>query len=88
MQEAVATPWFRANFREWFLTTDHKKIGILYGLTSLLFFVVAGLMGMVIRLELTQPGLQFVSPDLYNYLLTGHGAVLLLWWAIWQWQYL
>ena len=85
MQEAVATPWFRANFREWFLTTDHKKIGILYGLTSLLFFVVAGLMGMVIRLELTQPGLQFVSPDLYNYLLTGHGAVLLLWWAIAFW---
>ncbi|MDP6653312.1 MAG: cbb3-type cytochrome c oxidase subunit I, partial [Gammaproteobacteria bacterium] len=85
MQEAVATPWFRASFREWFLTTDHKKIAILYGLTSLLFFVVAGLMGIVIRLELTQPGLQFVSPDLYNYLLTGHGAVLLLWWAIAFW---
>jgi len=85
MQEAVATPWFRASFREWFLTTDHKKIAILYGLTSLLFFVVAGLMGIVIRLELTQPGLQFVSPDFYNYLLTGHGAVLLLWWAIAFW---
>ena len=85
MQEAVSTPWFRASFREWVLTTDHKKIAILYGLTSLLFFAVAGLMGLVIRLELTQPGLQYVSADFYNYLLTGHGAVLLLWWAIAFW---
>jgi cytochrome c oxidase subunit 1 len=86
MQQAVAaTPWFRASFREWILTTDHKKIAILYGLTSLLFFAVAGLMGLVVRLELSQPGLQYVSPDLYNYLLTGHGAVMLLWWAIAFW---
>ena len=42
-------------------------------------------MGMVIRLELTSPGMQYVSPDFYNYLLTGHGAVLLLWWAIAFW---
>ena len=85
MAEAVATPWFRASFREWIFTTDHKKIAILYGLTSLLFFSVAGLMGLVIRLELTEPGVQYVSPDLYNYLLTGHGAVMLLWWAIAFW---
>ena len=87
MSEALANPnpWFRASFREWILTTDHKKIAIMYGLTSLLFFAVAGLMGMVIRLELTQPGVQYVDPDLYNYLLTGHGAVMLLWWAIAFW---
>ncbi|MBI5911721.1 MAG: cbb3-type cytochrome c oxidase subunit I, partial [Betaproteobacteria bacterium] len=82
---AVSTPWFRASLREWILTTDHKKIAILYGLTSLLFFAVAGLMGLLIRLELSQPGLQYVSPDFYNYLLTGHGAVMLLWWAIAFW---
>ncbi len=85
MQETVATPWFRASFREWVLTTDHKKIAILYGVTSLVFFAVAGLMGLVIRLELTEPGIQYVSPDMYNYLLTGHGAVMLLWWAIAFW---
>ncbi len=88
MHQAVATgptPWFRASLREWLFTTDHKKIAVLYGMTSLLFFVVAGLMGLVIRLELAQPGLQFVSPDTYNYLLTGHGAVMLLWWAIAFW---
>jgi cytochrome c oxidase subunit 1 len=85
MQEAVATPWFSANFREWILTTDHKKIALLYGMTSLVFFAVAGLMGLVMRLELTQPGLQYVTLDQYNYLVTGHGAVLLLWWAIAFW---
>jgi cytochrome c oxidase subunit 1 len=85
MQEAVATPWFGANFREWILTTDHKKIAILYGLTSLVFFAVAGLMGLVMRLELTEPGLQYVTADQYNYLVTGHGAVQLLWWAIAFW---
>ncbi|OGW59914.1 MAG: cytochrome C oxidase subunit I [Nitrospirae bacterium RBG_16_64_22] len=87
MQEAVAvqTPWFRASFKEWILTTDHKKIAVLYAVTSLVFFAVAGLMGLVIRLELTSPGMQYVSHDFYNYLLTGHGAVLLLWWAIAFW---
>ena len=36
MQEAVAvqTPWYRASFKEWVLTTDHKKIAILYAVTS------------------------------------------------------
>jgi cytochrome c oxidase subunit 1 len=79
------TPWYRAGVREWLFTTDHKKIAVLYGVTSLVFFLVAGLMGLAIRLELSAPGLQFVSPDTYNYLLTGHGAVMLLWWAIAFW---
>ncbi|MDH5737271.1 MAG: cbb3-type cytochrome c oxidase subunit I [Gammaproteobacteria bacterium] len=85
MQVAAANAWYRASFKEWILTTDHKKIAILYGLTSLLFFTVAGLMGLVIRLELSAPGVQYLNPDQYNYLLTGHGAVMLLWWAIAFW---
>ena len=86
MSEAVgSTPFFSASFKEWLFTTDHKKIAILYALTSLLFFAVAGLMGLAIRLELAAPGEQYMSPDLYNYLLTGHGAVMLLWWAIAFW---
>lgn len=82
---AVAPAWYRASLREWLFTTDHKKIAVLYGATSLVFFLVAGLMGLLIRLELSAPGLQYVSPDTYNYLLTGHGAVMLLWWAIAFW---
>ncbi len=89
MQEALTgsyTPWYRASIKEWILTTDHKKIAVLYGLTSLLFFSVAGLMGLVVRFELSIPGIQLVNADTYNYLLTGHGAVMLLWWAIAFWS--
>ena len=82
MREAISVPYFGASLKEWFFTTDHKKIGILYFSTAYIFFLVAGLFGLVIRLEQNSPGIQYVQPDIYNYLLTGHGAVMLLWWAI------
>ncbi|MFF0308551.1 cytochrome c oxidase subunit I [Streptosporangium sp. NPDC004379] len=62
----------------WLTTTDHKIIGNLYLITSFAFFVIAGLMAMVIRAELLQPGLQFVSQEQYNQMFTMHGAVMLL----------
>ena len=43
--------------------------------TGVLAVVVAGILGLLIRLELSSPGMQFVTPDTYNQLLTGHGAV-------------
>ena len=83
MREAVLEKsWYSAGLKEWIFTTDHKKIGIMYFVTGLVFFLVAGLFGLAIRLEQNSPGFQFVSPSFYNYLLTGHGAVMLLWWAI------
>jgi cytochrome c oxidase subunit 1 len=83
--------WYGATLKEWIFTTDHKKIGMLYFITSLVFFLVAGIFGLLIRLELTKPGIQLPGlfgqegADLYNYLLTGHGAVMLLWWAVVIW---
>ncbi|MCX9193846.1 hypothetical protein C3Y87_21190, partial [Carbonactinospora thermoautotrophica] len=50
----------------WLSTTDHKMIGHLYLITSFCFFLVAGLMALIIRAELAQPGLQFVSNEQYN----------------------
>ena len=84
MREAihVEKPYFLATLKEWIFTTDHKKIGILYFTTSYIFFLVAGLFGLIVRLEQAQPGMQVTSPEFYNYLLTGHGVVMLLWWAI------
>ena len=86
---AVTVPyrsWYNAGLKEWLFTTDHKKIALYYGITILLFFAVAGLMGLGIRLELWRPGEQFISPDTYNYFLTAHGVVALLWWAIGVWS--
>jgi cytochrome c oxidase subunit 1 len=66
--------WQRGRFASWLVTTDHKRIGILYIGTSLLFFVFAGLMAMVMRLQLAQANADVVSPDRYNELVTIHGT--------------
>ncbi|MFI7131842.1 cytochrome c oxidase subunit I [Nonomuraea sp. NPDC050153] len=59
-------------------TTDHKVIGYLYLITSFGFFLVAGVMAMIIRAELVAPGMQLVSQQRYNELFTIHGTVMLL----------
>jgi cytochrome c oxidase subunit 1 len=58
-------------------TTDHKTIGLMYLVTSFWFFMAAGAMAMVIRAELAQPGLDFVSPEQYNQLFTIHGTIMM-----------
>ncbi|MCW2884080.1 MAG: cytochrome c oxidase, subunit [Streptosporangiaceae bacterium] len=62
----------------WLTSTDHKVIGYLYLITSFVFFLLAGVMAMVIRAELARPGLQFLSRQQYNQLFTIHGTVMLL----------
>ncbi|WP_157245726.1 cytochrome c oxidase subunit I [Nonomuraea typhae] len=62
----------------WLSTTDHKVIGYLYLITSFAFFLVAGVMAMVMRAELAAPGMQVVSQQQYNQLFTIHGTVMLL----------
>ncbi|RFU38148.1 cytochrome c oxidase subunit I [Actinomadura logoneensis] len=59
-------------------TTDHKVVGYLYLTTSFALFLVAGLMAMVMRGELLEPGLQVVSAERYDQLLTMHGTIMLL----------
>jgi cytochrome c oxidase subunit I len=59
-------------------TTDAKQIGILYLVTSFGFFLVGGLMALIMRTELARPGLQFLSPEQYNQLFTEHGTIMLL----------
>src|SRR4051794_35166591 len=62
-------------------TTDHKTIGLMYLATALTWFVVAGVMAMLIRGELARPGLQFLSPEQYNELFTMHGTIMLFFFA-------
>ncbi|SEU02762.1 aa3-type cytochrome oxidase subunit I [Nonomuraea wenchangensis] len=62
----------------WLSTTDHKVIGYLYLITSFAFFLVAGVMAMVMRAELAQPGMQLVNQQFYNQLFTMHGTIMLL----------
>ena len=72
-----AVPAYRSGLYEWITTTDHKKIGILYVVNSLLFFFLAGLLALGVRAELAQPKIQFFAPDVYNQLFTMHGTVMI-----------
>ncbi|MFM6849648.1 MAG: cbb3-type cytochrome c oxidase subunit I, partial [Terrabacter sp.] len=66
-------------FVKWVTTTDHKVIGNLYFITSFMFFLLGGLMALIIRAELVAPGLQIVdNPEQYNQLFTMHGTIMLL----------
>ena len=60
----------------WITTTDHKRIGILYILSALLFLVIAGLEAVVIRVQLAWPGLHVVNAATYNQLFTLHGTTM------------
>jgi cytochrome c oxidase subunit 1 len=61
----------------WLFTTNHKDIGTLYLVWSLIMFLVGGAMAMVIRAELFQPGLQLVNPEFFNQMTTMHALVMI-----------
>ncbi len=64
---------------KWITTTDHKVIGNLYFITTFVFFLFGGVLALLIRAELWEPGLQIVdNPDQYNQLFTMHGTIMLL----------
>src|SRR5277367_2620658 len=62
--------------RSWLLTTDHKRIGLLYLFSITLFFFVGGAAATLIRLELLTPSSDLVKADTYNKLFTVHGVVM------------
>ena len=74
---AEAPPaWQRGKVASWLVTTDHKRIGILYIPTSLVFLVLAGLMALVMRLQLAQANADIIGADRYNELVTIHGTAM------------
>jgi cytochrome c oxidase subunit 1 len=78
--ERVATPvpaWQRGRVASWLVTTDHKRIGILYLATSGLFFVAGGIMALLIRTQLAQADAGFIERDGYNELFTIHGTTMI-----------
>jgi len=66
----------------WVTTTDHKKIGILYMGTAFAFFLLGGVLGLLMRFELAQPGRQLVGEPVYNQLFTMHGSVMMFLFAV------
>jgi cytochrome c oxidase subunit 1 len=62
--------------------TDHKVIGIQYLVTSFLFFFIGGSFAEAMRTELATPNPDFVSPELYNQLMTLHGTIMIFLWIV------
>lgn len=60
----------------WILTTNHKDIGTMYLVFSLIMLFIGGTMAFVIRAELFQPGLQLVMPEFFNQMTTMHGLIM------------
>jgi hypothetical protein len=63
----------------WVTSTDHKTIGYMYLITSFMWFGIGGILALLIRAELFEPGIQIVaSKEQYNQLFTMHGTIMLL----------
>ncbi len=80
MAASAETPipaWQRGRVASWLVTVDHKRIGILYLVTSGLFFVAGGIMALLIRTQLSQADNTFIERDGYNELFTMHGTTMI-----------
>jgi cytochrome c oxidase subunit 1 len=60
----------------WLLTTDHKKIGLMYLYCVIFFFFVAAILGLLMRIELIAPGQTIMGPQTYNGMFTIHGIIM------------
>lgn len=77
MSEATQQHYLQARgFSSWFFSVDHKRIGLMYLVSILFFFLVAGVAALLVRAELLQPGPTLVDANGYNVLFTLHGAIM------------
>jgi cytochrome c oxidase subunit 1 len=63
-------------WRRWLWATNHKDIGTMYLVFSLVMFFVGGINALILRAELFQPGLQIVEPEFFNQMTTMHGLIM------------
>src|SRR3990170_4052055 len=61
----------------WITTVDHKRIGIMYGVTALGFFLLGGIEALLIRLQLSTPNARVLDQDQYNRIFTMHGTTMI-----------
>jgi cytochrome c oxidase subunit 1 len=62
---------------DWVMTTDHKKIGIMYLVTTFVFFILGGIEALLIRLQLGVPNNTLITNEHYNQLITVHGTTMI-----------
>ena len=74
--EALAPTWKEGSVARWLVTVDHKRIGILYLVTAFIFFFVAGLMAVLMRIQLSHADAGFLTRSAYNQVVAMHGTAM------------
>ncbi len=74
---ALTRPRGSQGWTSWLFTVDHKRIGIMYGVAALFFFVIGGIEALLIRTQLVQPDGNLLSGDAYNQVFTMHGVTMI-----------
>src|ERR687895_909461 len=69
--------WRQGRVTSWLTTTDHKRIGILYIVTSLVFFGAGGILALLIRTQLIHANTDFIVRESYNEVITMHGTTMI-----------
>src|SRR5210317_1500507 len=64
-------------WKSWFMTKDHKRIGLLYLFSIMFFFFIGGMFAVLLRLELMTPDQLMIDSDMYNQFFTLHGAIMI-----------
>ncbi|PSQ32259.1 cytochrome C oxidase subunit I [Halobacteriales archaeon QS_9_67_15] len=68
-----------SSVKRWFITTNHKDIGILYTITALFFLVLGGVLALLMRVQLWGPGESILSAGAYNQAVSAHGLLMVFW---------
>src|SRR6185437_4467256 len=80
---ALAHTWAdRGGVIGWFSAIDHKSIARRFMVTTFVFFLLAGLMALVVRTQLARPASHVVGPDMYDQLFTTHGTAMMFLFAV------
>ena len=74
--------WQRGKIASWLVTTDHKRIGLVYIVSSGVFFAAAGVMSLLMRTQLATANADVVTRESYNELLTIHGSAMVFLFAM------
>jgi cytochrome c oxidase subunit 1 len=79
---ALKRPMMETGWKSWLFTVDHKKIGIMYGVVAMFFFIVGGVEALLIRLQLALPDGKILNADVYNQMFTMHATTMIFLFAM------
>src|SRR4051812_26911584 len=72
----------RPGFYGWLIASNHKDIGLRFIKTAVFFFALAGVLALLMRIQLAVPNNTFLGPDLYNQFFTTHGTTMMFLFAV------